>query len=244
VRIATVIGKRPIKYASFKESLLMSRVHAYRMAVCWIVILAAAATSRAQMRITEYMYDAHGDHGEFVEFTNMGMSPIDMTGWSFDDNSGSPGSFSLSAFGVVPPGASVVVTDEVAEEFREDWGLSALVGIIGDLDQGLGRNDTINLYDASDALVDALSYGDQDFAGTIRTQEISGNPVSLAALGADDASLWALSVDGDEFGSHFSISEDLGNPGYYAYAVPEPSTATLAAIAVLGLAMIRRRRRA
>ncbi len=35
-----------------------------------------------------------------------------MTGWSFDDNHGQPGAFSLSAFGIVQPGESVIITEK------------------------------------------------------------------------------------------------------------------------------------
>ncbi len=55
----------------------------------------------ASMRITEWMYG--GMNGEFVEFTNVEPSPIDLTGWSYDDDNRRPGQFSLSAFGIVDP---------------------------------------------------------------------------------------------------------------------------------------------
>ena len=47
------------------------------------------------IQITEYSYQSA--NGEFVEFTNTGNSAVDMTGWSFDDNSRIAGSFSLLA---------------------------------------------------------------------------------------------------------------------------------------------------
>ncbi len=69
----------------------------------------------AQMRITEYMYA--GVNGEFIEFTNVGAAPIDMTGWSFDDDSAIPGTVFLTAFGVVNPGESVILTESPAALF-------------------------------------------------------------------------------------------------------------------------------
>lgn len=115
------------------------------------------------MRITEYMYQ--GVNGEFVEFTNVGNTPIDMTGWSFDDDSPrTPGSFSLSAFRTVAPGESVILTESNANTFRTAWNLCSVVKIIGGLNQNLGRNDEINLYNASNMLVDRLTYGDQKFS--------------------------------------------------------------------------------
>ena len=41
------------------------------------------------MRITEFMYS--GTNGEFVEFTNVGNAALDLSGWSFDDDSRTPG---------------------------------------------------------------------------------------------------------------------------------------------------------
>ena len=75
------------------------------------------AAAPAQIWITEWMYqggntiDGASGADEFIEFTNVGLSPIDMTGWSFDDSSRAPGSQSLSAFGTVNPGESVVLAD-------------------------------------------------------------------------------------------------------------------------------------
>src|ERR1044072_6103668 len=82
-------------------------------------------TLPGSMRITEYMYNGGGSGsvGEFVEFTNVGGSPVDMTGWSFDDNSETPGSGNLSAFGTVQPGESVILTEIPAATFRSNWTL-------------------------------------------------------------------------------------------------------------------------
>lgn len=195
----------------------------------------APLAAHANLRITEFMYT--GANGEFIEFTNIGGIAIDMTDWSFDDNSRVSGSFSLSAFGSVAPGESVILTEAPAETFRTNWGLGAGVKIIGGLDQNLGRNDEINLYDSLGQLVDRLTYGDQDFSGTIRTQNKSGNTLP-ANLGANAIATWTLSSLGDNFGSFASAGGDLGNPGSYN-PVPEPATFMVLAA---GVAALRRRR--
>jgi len=172
--------------------------------------------STGGMRITEWMYS--GTSGEFVEFTNMSADPIDMTGWSFDDDHAVPGAFSLSAFGTVAPGESVILTEAVDSTFRAAWGLGANVKIIGGLGvasgNNLARNDELNLYDASNTLVDRLTYGDQSFPGTIRTQNTSGQ-TCIESIGQDDPSLWELSVVGDEYGSFLAATADKGSPGIY-----------------------------
>ena len=92
--------------------------------------------------------------------------------------------------------------------------------MLGGYTNNLGRSDEINLYDATDSLIDRLTYGDEDFPGTIRTQNISGRPGSSAALGANDPALWVLSAVGDTEGSYASTGGDIGSPGTTAVPVP------------------------
>jgi hypothetical protein len=162
------------------------------------------------MRITEYMYS--GNNGEFAEFTNIGSTPIDMTGWSYDDNAATPGAVSLTPYGIVKPGESVILTETQTDSFRKDWSLCTGVPVIGGNTDNLGRSDQINLYDNKGQLVDRLTYGDQTFPGTIRTQDISGY-VSKAALGIDSIAGWKLSAVGDAEGSATSTGGDIGSPG-------------------------------
>jgi Lamin Tail Domain/Secretion system C-terminal sorting domain len=162
------------------------------------------------MRITEYMYS--GNNGEFAEFTNIGSTPIDMTGWSYDDNGATPGAVSLTPYGIVKPGESVILTETQTDSFRKDWSLCTGVPVIGGNTDNLGRSDQINLYDNKGQLVDRLTYGDQTFPGTIRTQDVSGY-VSKAALGIDSIAGWKLSAVGDAEGSTTSTGGDIGSPG-------------------------------
>ena len=192
-----------------------------------------AGSAAASMYITEWMYGGYG--GEFVELTNLGAAAVDMTGWSFDDDRRVAGMFDLSGFGIVAPGQSVILTEDNAEDFRQAWGLSDSVKIIGGLSRNLGRNDEINIFDAAETLIDRLTYGDQSFSGSLRTQYVSGN-ILLIALGQNDPFSAVKSEPGDAFGSWTSTPGDVGNPGLY---IPEPATLTL-----LGLgfgAMLRRR---
>jgi len=177
---------------------------------CAFVLLAVALPATAQMRITEYMYG--GANGEYVELTNVGATAVDMTGWSFDDDSEIPGTVDLSAFGTVAPGESVILTETAAADFRTAWSLCDAVKVIGGNTTNLSRNDEINLFDASQQLVDRLAFGDQTFPGTIRANNASGW-VSAAGLGANDAAAWTLSTVGDGEGSYASTGGDIGSPG-------------------------------
>jgi predicted extracellular nuclease len=204
-----------------------------------VVVLAlfvVVPVAAADIVVSEWMYNGAGTGsvGEFIEFTNIGPAAVDMTGWSFDDDSRLPGTFSLSAFGVVPVGKSVILTDDTAAAFIAAWGLSG-VSVIGANTANLGRNDEINLFDASNALVDRLTYGDQNYAGTIRTQLKSGN-IPAADYGYDVVqTTWALAAVGDAFGSWASTRGEVGSPG--VAPLPEP-----AALALLTLGALLRRR--
>lgn len=192
-------------------------------------VLAVAGVSNAStMRITEYMYQ--GGSGEFIEFTNLSAAPIDLTGWSFDDDSRVPGSTILSAFGVVQPGESVILCEPSAASFISAWSLTG-VNVIGNNTQNLGRNDEINLYDASNTLVDRLTYGDQNFPGTIRTLNVSGW-TGPANLGANNIAAWQLSTIGDAQGSVSSVHGDIANPGRY---IPEPASIALLLVGAMSL---------
>ena len=166
-----------------------------------------------QMVISEWMYS--GVDGEFIEFTNIGSEPMDMTGWSFDDSSEDPGTVDLSGFGVVAAGESVILTDAIASDFASAWGLAGIT-IIGESTAGLGRNDQINLYDAGSVLMDQLSYGDEDNPGTVRTQYASCN-IREADYGYTSVQLnWTLAMVGDSFGSKMSVGGDIASPGRIA----------------------------
>lgn len=190
--------------------------------------------SAGGMRITEWAYSA--DSGEFVEFTNMSGAPVDMNGYSFDDDNAIAGSFDLSSFGTVAPGESVVLTESESEAFRAAWGLDAQVKIIGELGvvtgSNLGRNDQINLFDSSGNLVDRLSYGDENFDGSIRTRDASGQ-TCVDNIGQDDVFTWALSASGDQFGSFAASTGELGTPGSYNAPSCDPCPADFTGDGVL-----------
>jgi len=213
-----------------------------RSAIIAGVVIAAGSAS-GQMRITEWAYSVDG--GEFVEFTNVGGAPIDLTGWVYDDNSRisipGPGDattgLDLSAFGVVAPGQSVVITEATEAAFRTNWGLAASIGVIGGYTNNLGRADEINLFDSAANLVDRLTYDDQNIPGSPRTQDFSGNPISAAALGANDSTQWTLSFVGDAYGSYTALTGEVGKPGSY---IPAPASAALMGLA--GLVAGRRKR--
>jgi predicted extracellular nuclease len=165
-----------------------------------------------------------------------------MAGWSFDDNHRIPGVVDLSAFGTVAAGESVILTDASIANFRTSWNLSEAVKVIGGNTANLGREDEINLYNASQAVVDTLTFGDDvdPYKGTIRARYDSGNPGSPSVVGANNVAGWVLSTVGDGYGSWKSANNDIGNPGRYT-AAPEPTSIVLALIGLVSFIGLRRR---
>lgn len=218
-----------------------------KRALVSLALIGSAGVALGNVYITEWMYSSLASGApEFVEITNTGNSAVDLTNWSFDDSSQAPGSFSLSEIGILAAGASAIITDAVsADDFRTRWGLSSAVQIAFGNVNNLGRADEINIYDASTNLVDRLTYNDQTLGG-VRTQGVSANPGQSGGLGdplllgANNSAAWTASIDGDLYGSRFSTDGDLGNPGNFA-TVPEP--ATLAALGLGAMALIRRKRK-
>jgi predicted extracellular nuclease len=214
-----------------------------------VIVVMACNTAGAAIRITEWMYQGNPDEnivapeaGEFVELTNVGNTPIDMTGWYFVDSTPAAGSLDLSAFGVVQPGESVVWTDWNVTLFKNAWGLGPEVDVIGGSEIGLGRSDTINIYNANDTLVDTLQYSDQTFPGSPRTRQISAN-IPFESLGLNNPISAVSSANGDVFGSYTNTRLEVGNPGVYTQlnAIPEPTTFVLVAAACGALMACRRR---
>jgi hypothetical protein len=191
-------------------------------------ILAISGTAMADtvndVRITEFMYKGEGSPGEFVEFTNLGTTAVDMTGWSEDDSTGvaKKSGHLLSAFGVLQPGQSGIFTEADPTAFRAAWSLSDSVKVIGPYsNDNLGSADSITLFDASGNLVDRLDYGS---VGP-HSDGISAVPGSLSVIGTNNISGWVLSQDGVD-GAYRALGGDIGSPGTFA-PVPLPAAAWL-----------------
>ena len=210
-----------------------------RTLIALFIVTLFAATAQAEMRITEWMYGGVMVQSGFIELTNIGSETIDVTGWSVDDENRVPGTVDLSAFSSITAGESLIVAEASVAEFQTEWSLST-VQIIAMNSDILNRNDEINLYDASGFLVDRLTYGDEDFGGTIRTRGVSGNPSSPSVLGTNDVYDWVLASVGDQFGSFASDGGDIGNPGVYN-PVPEPASIILILTSLVGLVGLPRR---
>ena len=181
---------------------------------------APVAVPAPAIRITEFSYqlrDFVTEH-EFVELTNVGTTPVNMTGWSFDDVDAIPGQFSLSGFGTVAVGESVIITSATPEDFRTYFSLPGTVKVVGGSTQGLGNGDQINIWDDAGVLHDRLTYDD-----TPRSRDNSVVPNAVGVLGANNYDNWELSSAANDPGSvtvnvNANAETTIASPGTTEYA--------------------------
>jgi hypothetical protein len=171
----------------------------------------ATAAEPSPIAITEWEYKG----SEFVEFTNVGVAPVDLAGWSFSDNTAVADSVALGALGTVLPGESFLLSEAAAVDFRVEWGLPDTIKVLGGNPQNLGRSDAINLYDPTNALADTLTYDDEG-TGAVkgpRTDGASAWPNTAGTLLANTASDWTKSTVDDAELSWTSAGGFIGSPG-------------------------------
>ena len=213
--------------------------------------LLAAPAAHASLIITEVMSSSlnpgasaggGGADGDWFELSNTGPAAVDLTGYTWEDDSFPNGdnavfpSFSLAA------GRSVVVLQEAqaTSTFRGAWG-----GTFDILYQdqfggpnifsGLSSNgDQVNVADPSGTLVDNATFG-------------AATPGSSFAWDANNASL-GLSVAGQN-GAYQELTDgaggpgvDVASPGFAAGLSSVPEPASLGLIGLAGFALVRRRR--
>jgi hypothetical protein len=182
---------------------------------------------------------------DWFELTNTGNTTIDLSGWSWDDNSQIAGTSPLSGVSSILPGQSVVFIDNsdgtAVDAFINSWfGGTAPTGFsIGTFSgPGLGTGgDEVNIYNSLNELQAAVSFGASpagpDFATFDNAQGINNAAISLLSVdGVNGAFIAANSNAG---------TTQIGSPGAIS-AVPEPSAMLLIAACASVGAVIRRKR--
>jgi len=177
------------------------------------VPLTASAAPAPSVAITEFAYGgavdgADGD-GEYVELTNLGSSPVDLTGWAYTTG-GADATVSLSSVGVLAAGASAIVTDLTASEFRAEWGLVAEVAIVNDAGITLNKGPKqMIVTDADAVVVDSVSYASGFLSGKGLAAWVDAEHVGAQG----DTTGWTIATAGDAEGSWTSATGSVGSPG-------------------------------
>ncbi|HTW73472.1 MAG TPA: lamin tail domain-containing protein [Steroidobacteraceae bacterium] len=208
---------------------MQTRTRIFRALLCGVALTGAAtaatASSLPDVRITEYMYKNENSPGEFVQFTNLGSTPVDMSGWSEDDSTDDPGVHSLSGLGTLQPGESGILAEATQSSFDSAWDLSSSVPYVEeDGTDNLGKSDAIYLFDPDGDVVDELQYGGYGVSsGTSgpKTDGVAAVPDSLSAIGADDWADWELLTAGEDgaIQAYGESDGDVASPGYSSFAV-------------------------
>lgn len=124
------------------------------------------ADDRPRVRISEIMYDPGSlpePEGEWVELTNVGSTPADISGWVFTDSQGpaiSEGLFVIPAGTVIPPGGFLVLAHSAsAAGGRADilYGASQ-TGSFQLTNSFAEISDQVTLLDPSGVVVDEANY--------------------------------------------------------------------------------------
>ncbi len=189
-------------------------------------VAADPAAPPVTLEVTEVMSSSshvtNTINGDWWELTNTGNAPLDLSGFSWDDNRDQAGQ---AYFGQVmlAPGKSLVVLDEddadEARAFRQAWGLSPSVQVLTREDfgvlglQGLGNGDSVIVY-SPDGTEKARASYPAHAAGKSRMWFRNGTavPGGFAQAG--------------KYGSIFSkvTPSDIGSPGF---AAVDPATLTV-----------------
>lgn len=198
-----------------------------------LVALLGAVEADALPVLSEVFYDAVGsdDGFVFVEIYGEAGSPLD--GLTVEGINGSDGgvTVSLSLSGVIPADGLYVLADEAG------GGMSSVPGADQLLDFDFQNGpDSILLLDG-DTVLDALGYGVFD-GGEIFAGE--GSPAPDPPAGSSLARRFA-DIDSGDNAADFVVLE-VPTPGSAPLSeIPEPSSALLLTLGLLGLARIGRR---
>ena len=125
------------------------------------VTLGVAPTPAPKLLITEVNSNATG--GDFFEIYNYGTAAVNLLGWKWDDDSANvadAGSASFPAVGIPAGQRLVVVAAADTAAFLSPWGLNAATfPAVAAGGPGLGKGDSIVLFDAAGKVVASFSYG-------------------------------------------------------------------------------------
>lgn len=179
-------------------------------------------------------------NGDWWELTNAGAAPVSLDGYSWDDDSVTPGAALFPAGIVIAPKESVLFVEESVANltgWKAAWGIGPAVQVFSNAQftgvySGLGAvGDQINVYDAVNQLVASVSFG---AASTGVSFEWKRNGDSLGSSVAGENGAYQALLNGTG-----GAGIDLGSPGTH---VPEPSTLALALLGAVGLAGMAKRR--
>jgi 2',3'-cyclic-nucleotide 2'-phosphodiesterase (5'-nucleotidase family) len=135
------------------------RIQHHIAALCLGGLVASTSLAHANLIITEVNSNANG--GDFFELFNSGASAVDLTGWKWDDDSLDPAAGATFGNVSIPAGGVLVVSQGAPgteTAFKTAWNLGPDVNVVATGGPGLGGNDCVILFDASNNVVASFNY--------------------------------------------------------------------------------------
>lgn len=197
-----------------------------------ISLIAATAfiQAHAQLVITEVMTaEADKSHPDWWELTDFGTNNVDLTGYSWNDDShgGFSGAVSAPFAGVIiHPNESIIFTEagtavNSADDFRTWWGISGSVQVIMITGPGLGASgDTVRLWSTN--LTDLVDSGyntnglDLEQAPDFlvdRVDTTAANNGQSLTCNTNNGTFGISSTNGINGAFTAAITADVGSPG-------------------------------
>jgi hypothetical protein len=236
---------------------MMRQLRLYLLAAVACGAITLAQPTRAEIIITEIMYNADGsdDGVEWVEIYNTGTSTVDLEGWRlFDEDAGSqPGSPMPAGAQLAPKQALVLIEDQT--RFEATWGTGINLYVYPGMGTLLNManagtavgDEVVQLANALGIVVDAVDYSSSaPFPVVTDSDETSIYllPSRLSSTLNDLGENWGRSTSGID-GAYAALDggSESASPGYVA-SIPEPATSVALALGTLSLVAGFRRRRA
>jgi hypothetical protein len=215
-----------------------------RLILAGFIALLSLSAAQAQLAITEIMTgEADKNHPDWWELKNYGATDIDLTGYSWNDDShgGLSGADSAPFTGVTIHAGETIIATEIkgavtdAASFRAWWGLdpSVQVVVLNAADPGLGdTGDAVRLWSTNlIALGSNTNVLDLEQAPEFLVQRV--NTIDINTPGADgrtityntnDGSYSIISSNGVLGAFVAATTADVGSPG--VAQAPTPVTIT------------------
>jgi hypothetical protein len=212
----------------------------------WTVCLigfSAIFQANAQLAITEVMTgEVDKNHPDWFELHNYGSSSIDLTGYSWNDDShgGLSGADTAPFTGFsIAPNETIIVTEQKspvidAATFRAWWGISSSIKVVvlNSADPGLGdTGDSVRLWSTNIAALISNTNGlDLDQAPEFLVQRV--DTIDIKTPGADGRTITyntnngaysVISTNGIAGAFQAATTADIGSPGI----APSPAPATI-----------------
>ena len=199
----------------------------------------------ATLLVTEVQSNQSGAAGsaDYFEITNYGAAAVDLTGFTWDDDSrsfvtGQAWAFPLGSS--IAAGESVVVTSADPAAFRAWWGLDGAVQVIQTVGApGLGQSDGVALFDNNGRELVYLDYSVNGFLREDGSAALGGHAGASGGGTATDALVWVptsgvaqprftAAVAGN-YGAFQAVNgaTDVGSPGTSASELARPFTLQL-----------------